>query len=64
MLRVSTLYASSAASSAAYYAAYLTEAPGEAPGMWCGAQADGLGLTGPVSVDALEMLLSGHDPVV
>jgi len=35
MLRVSTLYASSAAASASYYASYLTDAPGEVPG--CGA---------------------------
>jgi len=63
MLRVSTLYAGSAAASAAYYAAYLTEAPGEVPGLWCGAQADGLGLAGPVIVEALETLLSGCDPV-
>lgn len=63
MLRVKTLYASSAASSAAYYAEYLTEAPGEAPGVWCGRQAEGLGLGGPVTVEALELMLSGRDPV-
>jgi len=63
MLRVTTLYASSAAASAAYYASYLTDAPGEVPGLWCGAQADGLGLAGPVTVEALETLLSGRHPV-
>ena len=62
MLRVTTLYASSAAASAAYYASYLAEAPGEVPGLWCGAQADGLGLNGPVTAEALELLLSGCDP--
>jgi conjugative relaxase-like TrwC/TraI family protein len=61
MLRVTTLYASAAA--AAYYAHYLADAPGEEPGVWWGRQADGLGLTGPVTEDALEMLLSGRDAV-
>ena len=63
MLRVTTLHASSAAATAAYYAQYLAAAPGEAPGEWPGRQAHGLGLSGPVTVEALESLLSGHDPV-
>ena len=63
MLRVTTLHASSAAATALYYAQYLTAAPGEVPGEWSGRQADGLGLTGTVSVEALELLLSGRDPV-
>ena len=63
MLRVTTLHAASAAATARYYAEYLTAAPGEVPGVWCGRQADGLGLSGDVSVEQLEALLSGHDPV-
>jgi conjugative relaxase-like TrwC/TraI family protein len=62
MLRVTTLYASSAAATAAYYAHYLADAPGEEPGVWWGCQADGLGLAGMVSEGALETLLSGRDP--
>jgi conjugative relaxase-like TrwC/TraI family protein len=63
MLRVTTLHASSAVASASYYAQYLTAAPGEVPGVWSGRQAVGLGLSGRVDVDALELLLSGRDPV-
>ena len=63
MLRVTTLYAGSAAATAKYYTKYLTQAPGEQPGVWRGAQAAGLGLSGEVSTDALELLLSGCDPV-
>ncbi len=63
MLRVTTLHASSAAATAAYYAQYLAAAPGEVPGEWSGRQANGLGLSGPVTVEALELLLSGHDPM-
>ncbi len=62
MLRVTTLYASSATATAAYYAQYLTAAPGEAPGVWSGRQAAGLGLFGTVGVDELEQLLTGRDP--
>lgn len=62
MLRVTTLYASSAGATAAYYTKYLAAAPGEIPGRWAGAQAAGLGLSGDVSTDQLELLLSGHDP--
>ena len=42
---------------------YLTDAPGELPGQWSGRQADLLGPSGNVSTEALERLLSGHDPV-
>ncbi len=63
MLRVTTLHASSAAATAAYYAKYLTAAPGEVPGVWSGVQAARLGLSGMVGVEALELLLSGRDPV-
>ena len=62
MLRVTTLHASSAAATAAYYAQYLAAAPGEVPGVWSGRQAAGLGLSGTVGVEALELLLSGRDP--
>ena len=62
-MRVTTLYASSAASSAAYYTKYLTQAPGESPGVWMGAQADGLGLVGLVDGEQLQALLAGLDPV-
>jgi conjugative relaxase-like TrwC/TraI family protein len=62
-MRVTTLYASSAASSAAYYTKYLTQAPGEVPGVWMGAQADGLGLVGTVDGEQLQALLAGLDPV-
>ncbi len=62
MLRVSTLYASSAAATAAYYTRYLTEAPGEQPGVWSGIQAAGLGLSGEVTSEALQTLLEGRDP--
>ena len=63
MLRVTTLYAGSAAATAKYYTKYLTQAPGEQPGVWSGAQAAGLGVSGEVSTDALERLLTGCDPL-
>ena len=63
MMRVTTLYAGSAAATAKYYTQYLTQAPGEEPGRWLGAQAAGLALSGEVSTDALELLLSGRDPI-
>lgn len=63
MLRVTTIYASSAGASARYYTRYLAEdEPGEDDGRWRGRQADALGLSGVVSTDDLEALLSGHDP--
>lgn len=63
MLRVTTLYASSAAATAGYYTKYLVDAPGEVPGVWTGDQAAALGLTGTIDAEALELLLSGFDPV-
>ena len=63
MIRVTTLYASTAASTAKYYTRYLTDAPGELPGQWAGQQAVLLGLNGTVTTGALERLLSGRDPV-
>jgi conjugative relaxase-like TrwC/TraI family protein len=63
VLRVTTLYATSAAATAAYYAHYLADAPGEEPGVWWGRQADGLGLAGTVTEDALATLLSGRHPI-
>ena len=62
MLRVTTLYASTAAATALYYTRYLTQADGELPGRWTGRQADLLGLQGEVTTDALEALLEGRDP--
>ncbi len=62
-MRVTTIYASSAAATAQYYTRYLTQAPGEQPGVWVGAQAAGLGLSGQVTTEALEALLSGRDPI-
>ena len=44
MLRVTTLYACTAATTAEYYTRYLTKADGEQPGVWIGRQADLLGL--------------------
>lgn len=63
MIRVSTLYASTASATARYYTHYLTDAPGEVPGQWAGSQADLVGLSGVVSTYQLERMLSGHDPV-
>src|SRR5436190_4166517 len=62
MLRVTTLYASSASTTAAYYTHYLAQAPGEVPGAWSGRQAADLGLAGRVDADDLQALLEGRDP--
>jgi TrwC relaxase len=62
VLRVTTLYAGSAAATARYYTQYLTAAPGEEPGRWLGAQARGLNLSGDVTGESLELLLTGRDP--
>jgi conjugative relaxase-like TrwC/TraI family protein len=62
MLRVTTLYASSAVATAAYYTRYLADAPGEGPGRWLGRQADQLGLAGRVEADDMQLLLEGRDP--
>ena len=63
MIRVTTLYASIASATAKYYTKYLTSAPGEVPGQWAGQQAGLFGLSGVVSTEQLERMLSGHDPV-
>ena len=63
MLRVTTLYASTAAATAQYYTRYLTQADGEQPGRWTGHQADLLGLSGDVTTEQLEALLEGRDPI-
>ena len=62
MIRVTTLFASGADASVAYYTGYLTKADGELPGVWAGSQARGLGLSGEVTTEALEALLSGYHP--
>jgi conjugative relaxase-like TrwC/TraI family protein len=62
MLRVRTIYASTAQSAAAYYTRYLTDAPGEVPGVWTGDQAVGLGLAGEVDGEDLLAVLEGRDP--
>ena len=66
MLRVRTIYASGASEAARYYAGYAgyldPENSHEVPGQWAGRQAPGLGLSGDVSQDQLEDLLSGLDP--
>ena len=59
MLRVTTLYASSATATAAYYTHYLAQAPGEEPGVWSGRQAAGLGLAGRVEADDLASAARG-----
>ncbi len=63
MLRVTTIYASSAGSAAAYYTKYLADSPGEIPGRWLGRQADAFGLSGEVSGDDLLAVLEGRDPL-
>ena len=63
VLRVTTLYASTAAVTAGYYTQYLTEAEGEIPGRWTGKQADLHGLAGDVNAEQLELILSGRHPV-
>jgi conjugative relaxase-like TrwC/TraI family protein len=61
-MRVTTIYAGSAATTAKYYTQYLTQAVGEEPGCWLGTQAAEFGLSGQVSTEALKALLSGCDP--
>ena len=63
MLRVSTLYAHTAASTAAYYTRYLTQADDEQPGQWTGHQAQLLGLGSEVTTEDLQALLEGRDPI-
>jgi conjugative relaxase-like TrwC/TraI family protein len=70
VLRVRTIYASTAAAAAVYYAGEDRGYAGyvdpketqERPGRWTGAQAADLGLDGPVATADLEALLSGRDP--
>lgn len=70
MLRVRTIYASTAASAARYYAGEDRGYAGyvdpkkiqEPPGRWTGAQAADLGLEGAVATADLEALLLGRDP--
>lgn len=62
MLRVTTLYASTAAATAGYYTKYLTQVEGEQPGRWAGRQAARFDLSGDVEGEQLERLLSGRDP--
>ena len=62
MLRVTTLYASTATATAGYYTKYLTQADGEIPGVWAGTQAARFGLSGDVEAEHLERLLTGCDP--
>ncbi len=59
VIRVRTLYASTAASTATYYTRYLTDAPEELPGQWAGQQADLLDLNGTVTTEALERCCPG-----
>ena len=63
MLRVTTIYASTAGKSAEYYTKYLTGAPGEVPGVWSGRQSAAFGLSGNVDTESLTRLLEGRDPV-
>jgi conjugative relaxase-like TrwC/TraI family protein len=63
VLRVTTIHANTAGPSARYYTRYLADDGPEGEGQWLGRQAAGLGLSGSVSTDDLEALLSGHDPV-
>lgn len=64
MLRVTTIHVSAAASSARYYTRYLADEDGpEGQGVWLGRQATESGITGLVSAEHLEALLSGHDPM-
>ena len=64
MLRVTTIYASSAGASADYYTKYLTGAPGEVPGVWAGAAKQlRSACPGTVDTESLKRLLEGRDPV-
>jgi conjugative relaxase-like TrwC/TraI family protein len=62
VLRVTTIRANTAGASARYYTRYLADDGPDGEGHWLGRQADDLGLSGTVSTDDLEALLSGHDP--
>jgi conjugative relaxase-like TrwC/TraI family protein len=62
VLRVTTIHANTAGASARYYTRYLADDGQDGEGHWLGRQARGLGLSGSVSTDDLEALLSGHHP--
>jgi conjugative relaxase-like TrwC/TraI family protein len=62
MLRVTTIHANTAGASARYYTRYLAEDGRDNEAQWLGRQAEGLGLSGTVSTEDMEALLSGHDP--
>jgi conjugative relaxase-like TrwC/TraI family protein len=62
VLRVTTIHANTAGVSARYYTRYLADEGPDGEGYWLGRQASGLGLSGAVSTEGLEALLSGHDP--
>jgi signal transduction histidine kinase len=57
MLRVSTLYASSAGATAAYYTRYPSDAPGEQPGVWSG-QVTTEGMEGLEAIERHERLVA------
>jgi conjugative relaxase-like TrwC/TraI family protein len=63
VLRVTTIHANTAGASARYYTRYLADDGPEGEGQWHGRRAASLGLSGTVSTEDLEALLSGHDPV-
>ncbi len=63
MLRVTTIHANTAGPSARYYTRYLADDGPDGEGVWLGRQAEELGLSGSVSTEDLEALLSGRDPV-
>ncbi|MDQ3384981.1 MAG: relaxase domain-containing protein, partial [Actinomycetota bacterium] len=63
MLRVTTIHANTAGPSARYYTRYLADDGPEEEGVWLGRQAADLGLSGSVTTEDLEALLSGRDPV-
>jgi conjugative relaxase-like TrwC/TraI family protein len=62
MLRVTTIHANTSGASARYYTRYLADDGVGGEGRWLGRQAAGLRLSGTVSTEDLEALLSGHDP--
>jgi conjugative relaxase-like TrwC/TraI family protein len=63
VLRVTTIHANTAGPSARYYTRYLADDGPEEEGVWLGRQAADLGLSGSVTTEDLEALLSGQDPV-
>ena len=63
MLRVTTIHANTAGPSARYYTRYLADDGPQGEGVWLGRRAADLGLSGSLSTEDMEALLSGHDPV-